>query len=134
MVPMLRLVYLFYLLMISRLFSRKRVDFTYLWCLSADFKIFWWSFTSLGKPKFESLSMSLVHFIIRLIAIMSTVCRLKVGLPVKTFGNQNAPSGRISIHCEMDWKRYTINPENSSKENRTFRLKTWLSSLAWPHF
>ena len=54
-----------------------------------------------------------------------------MGPPVKTFGNQNAPSGRISIHCEMDGKRYIINPE---KETRTFRLKTRLSSLAWPHF
>ena len=59
--------------MISWLLSRKRVDFMYLWCLSADFKKFWWFFTSLGKHKFEFLSMSLVHFIIRLIAIMSTV-------------------------------------------------------------
>ena len=51
-------------------------------------------------------------------------------IPEKTFGNQNAPSGRISIHCEMDGKRYIINPE---KETRTFRLKTRLSSLARPH-
>jgi hypothetical protein len=41
MVPMLSLVYLFYFLMISWLLSRKRVEFMYLWCLSADFKIFW---------------------------------------------------------------------------------------------
>ena len=75
MVPMLSLVYLFYFLMISWLLSKKRVDFMYLWCLSADFKKFWWSFTSLGKPKFEFLWMSLVHFIVRLIAIMSTVPR-----------------------------------------------------------
>ena len=73
MVPMLSLVYLFYFLMISWLLGKKRVDFMYLWRLSADFKKFWWSFTSLGKPKFEFESMSLVHFIIRLIAIMSTV-------------------------------------------------------------
>ena len=52
-VPMLSLVYLFYFLMISWLLGKKRVDFMYLWRLSADFKNFWWSFTSLGKPKFE---------------------------------------------------------------------------------
>ena len=53
MVPMLSLVYLFYFLMISWLLGKKRVDFMYLWRLSADFKKFWWSFTSLGKPKFD---------------------------------------------------------------------------------
>ena len=41
MVPMLSLVYLFYFLMISWLLGKKRVDFMYLWRLSADFKKFW---------------------------------------------------------------------------------------------
>jgi hypothetical protein len=41
MVPMLSLVYSFYFLMISRLLGKKRVDFMYLWRLSADFKNFW---------------------------------------------------------------------------------------------
>ena len=82
---MLSLVYLFYFLMISWLLSRKRVEFMYLWCLSADFKNFWSSFTSLGKPKFEFFSMSLVHFIIRLIAIMSTVYQMFYSEPIGQF-------------------------------------------------
>ena len=110
MVPMLSLVYLFYFLMISWLLSRKRVDFMYLWCLSADFKNFWWFFTSLGKP------MSLVHFSIRLIVIMSTVqcfyflSGKMLGIYVLTFGLIKFGKHKYRYDC-FALKLSTINVE-----------------------
>ena len=117
MVPMLSLVYLFYFLMISWLLGKKRVDFMYLWRLSADFKKFWWSFTSLGKPKFEFLSMSLVHFIIRLIAIMSTVWGLYILWSKCSLERwyKNILSLELTV-CAVELWVYVCQPKNGDRK------------------